>query len=133
MRPTRAQLDALRALAERATPGPWSARIRPLGGEWVTTAGGSPICYMADREPRFPHKAKMGDDPDAAYIAAASPDVVLGYIAEIGRLRLSEGDGREILARWMPHFERHALFCQDKTLMRDTRSWINATARTEAP
>ena len=67
MTPLDTLLARLDELEEKATKGPWDARIRPLGGEVVTTAGGSSVCYLNDRDAK--NQPKVGDDPDAALIA----------------------------------------------------------------
>lgn len=67
-------LDALEALAKAASPGPW----RLMHGDVFTACDvDDDALYIA------------GDafGPNATYIAAASPDVVLALIAEVRRLR----------------------------------------------
>lgn len=65
-----------RAIAEKATPGPWA-----MGGKtcpWVEDDEGNGICRMLARDsPR----------DTAAHIAANSPDVVKAHVDEILRLR----------------------------------------------
>lgn len=53
----------MRALAERATPGPWQAQR--LDAEWWVSAPGRPLLSLYSRE---------GND-DAAYIAAHEPEL----------------------------------------------------------
>ena len=71
--------DELRALCKAATPGPWNE------GYWdgrfhVETRE---ILLVQDMEPVDDKKQAM---QNATYIAAVSPDVVLGLLDEIARL-----------------------------------------------
>lgn len=67
-------LLARRALAGKATPGPWEVdKSEITSAVYVETDWGHLICE--------------GDDEDAAHIAANSPDVVMADIDEILRLR----------------------------------------------
>lgn len=67
-------LLARRALAEKATPGPWEVdKSEITSAVYVETDWGHLICES--------------DDEDAAHIAANSPDVVMADIDEILRLR----------------------------------------------
>lgn len=85
---TPAALAALKALAEGATPGPWSHRTSedPTGTgevESFVKAGlgtGRTVIVVAGI-----------DHADARYIAAASPDVVLALVARIEALELDRG------------------------------------------
>lgn len=67
-----------RALAEKATPGPWTAKDHAVcvGGRWTGL---------------FKH-------PDAAYIAALSPDVVLALLDAADRAEAAERDARRYRA-----------------------------------
>lgn len=67
---TDTDLARLRALAEVATPGPWDADTRTELGKTLVCHGLTVIVGT--------HRA-----PDAAYIAACSPDVLLGLIERI--------------------------------------------------
>ena len=72
--------DELRALCKAATPGPWNE------GYWdgrfhVETRE---ILLVQDMEPVDDKKQAM---QNATYIAAVSPDVVLGLLDEIARLK----------------------------------------------
>jgi hypothetical protein len=87
-------LDALSALAEAATPGPWKARTHPEMRVWSKQDG---------REYRYVAFGSKPDEEDgtgpldralADYIAAASPDVVLALIAEVRSLRKELDDVR---------------------------------------
>lgn len=88
MSPT--NLNRLKELAEAATPGPWSYEPDDEGCSmgWIVSP-----CEML---------AKIAGDSaqqaaNAAYIAAASPQVVLGMIAE--RDEMVEA-AKDVLARW---------------------------------
>lgn len=71
---TTESLLARRALAEKATPGPWEVdKSEITSAVYVETDWGHLICES--------------DDEDAAHIAANSPDVVMADIDEILRLR----------------------------------------------
>jgi len=78
---THSELDQLRALAHAATPGPW--RVEAQGHAWQEVAR---VNNLEVAPPDSVELAHCADD--AAYIAAVSPDVVLGLIAEVERLRL---------------------------------------------
>lgn len=82
--------DTLRKLAQEATPGPWTVhKARTLlhiasALRWVTSISISP--------PRVPERdirdeAVRSARADAAFIAAANPQVVLGLLDEIARLQ----------------------------------------------
>lgn len=67
------QAAKLRALAERATPGPWFVRERPNIDGTVDIETG--------RESDWP-PAQDCEQPTAAYIAAVSPGVLLALLHE---------------------------------------------------
>jgi len=78
---TPAEPNQLRDLAKAATPGPWR----------VEAQGHAPheVARVNNLEVAPPDSAELAHcADDAAYIAAVSPDVVLGLIAEVERLRL---------------------------------------------
>jgi hypothetical protein len=78
---TRSELNQLRDLAQAATPGPWRVCAR-----W-----GAPqeVARVNNLEVAPPDSVELSHcATDAAYIAALSPDVVLGLIDEAERLRL---------------------------------------------
>jgi hypothetical protein len=89
--------DDLRAKAKAATPGPWEAgenhNDEPCvyadnGNRWIAVLPHlcvTPILEMAQA--------------DAAFIAAASPDVVLGLLDEIERLRRIEAAARAFFSQ----------------------------------
>lgn len=93
----------LRALAEAATPGPWQANV--LGSEGYAVVGDTGRRFAGDRV-RLGHIARCGhesweiDKANAAYIAAASPDVILALLDEIEAHRqtahLSDPGGRHV-------------------------------------
>jgi len=71
-------IETLRRLALAATPGPWRVRNKK-----VVTYGDSAVCGA----PVFragEHRQSMAN---AAYIAAASPEVVLGLLEQIDELK----------------------------------------------
>lgn len=75
-------LDKIESLARAATPGPWEPH--EAHDIWMVRRRGGP-CYVA----------QTGSDGDlspcdARYIAALSPDVVLGLLEEVRRLRACE-------------------------------------------
>lgn len=78
---TPAELDQLRALAQSATPGPWHVEAYGHSAQRVAQVNNLEVAPSNDVE--LAHCAA-----DAAYIAAVSPDVVLGLIDEVDRLRL---------------------------------------------
>ncbi len=81
-------LDALKLIAQAATPGPWKSDV------WIETDG---YGWRATGPHHEDNIDPMGSEPgcpeeraaqrDAAHIAAFSPDVVIALIAEIQRLR----------------------------------------------
>jgi len=82
--------DELRALARAATPGPWQIGPKALDGSLaVRTLPGERVHAMTDMVARPTVPA------DAAYIAAASPDVVLRLLAEIDEARADTAKLRE--------------------------------------
>lgn len=89
-------LLARRALAEKATPGPWekgSALRRSYGVNAILDCNGA---LIADTE----FSVSQYEDGDAAHIAANSPDVVMADIEELLRLR-AEVERLEKEANWL--------------------------------
>lgn len=86
---TPSDLQRIRELASKATPGPWSARC--VHGEWRVTSGpGNGIVADTGLYPT--------GEPDACYLAACSPDVILALLdraerAERERDELDDGEG----------------------------------------
>ena len=73
-------IKRLKRLAEQATPGPW--RVNMKGHSYHEVA------RVNDLEIAPPNSVELAHSTiDAAYIAAASPDVVLALLDEIERLR----------------------------------------------
>lgn len=68
-------LAGLKELAEKATPGPWI--MGEDGGVYSEARRDIPVDII---------DGLYTEAPDAAFIAAASPDVVLGLIERIGKL-----------------------------------------------
>lgn len=99
---TTESLLARRALAEKATPGPWEVdKSEITSAVYVETDWGHLICES--------------DDEDAAHIAANSPGVVMADIDEILRLR-AQVERLEKEADWLaencwkkPEAEYHPL------------------------
>jgi len=73
---TRSELKQLRALAQSATPGPWRVEARGHAPQQVARVNNLEVAPPDSVE--LAHCAT-----DAAYIAAVSPDVVLGLIDEV--------------------------------------------------
>lgn len=76
-----AELDRLWELAADATPGPWRASgstvWRPTGDGTPTDFSGVALAYTRYRSEIDPPIV----EPDAAYIAAANPDIILRLVA----------------------------------------------------
>lgn len=81
--PTREALEALRKLAEAATPGPWVEDIESIGQD--CNHGQSYYCCGPYHQ-RGP-EAEARSRSDAAYIAAANPTAILALLAELSALR----------------------------------------------
>lgn len=78
---TASELNRLRDLAQAATPGPWRVEARGHAAQEVARVNNLEVAPPDSVE--LAHCAT-----DAAYIAAVSPDVVLGLIDDVDRLRL---------------------------------------------
>lgn len=76
-------LLARRALASKATPGPWKKGIALRQGYGVDAIWDCSGALVADTE----KSVSPCEESDAAHIAANSPDVVMADIDEILRLR----------------------------------------------
>lgn len=89
-----AQRARLRALAEKATPGPWTAYCRDVG--WRKGTPWSPDRFLQwDLEgPPQPDGRGQFYEPDARYIAAASPDAILAILDELDRLEAEVARGK---------------------------------------
>lgn len=97
--PTAEELAALRAVAEKATPGPWAVserseprrpRITCASSEWPTRTRGQWIAELdGGKRGTLAELVSSGEraDHDAAFIAAANPEMVLQLVATIERLR----------------------------------------------
>ena len=75
---THSELNQLRDLAQAATPGPWRVCAR-----WGASQEVARVNNLEVAPPDSAELAHCADD--AAYIAAVSPDVVLGLIDEVER------------------------------------------------
>lgn len=80
---TTESLLARRALASKATPGPWKKGIALRQGYGVDAIWDCSGALVADTE----KSVSPCEESDAAHIAANSPDVVMADIDEILRLR----------------------------------------------
>jgi hypothetical protein len=102
MTPTPVDLDALEAAARAATPGPWqvgyndgSGRYESDKDEFCITTGHDSVLHASCLNP------ECAED-DAAYIAAASPDVILRLTAELRKARetiAAHHSGESVTAR----------------------------------
>lgn len=79
MTPEPVPCEGLKELAEKATPGPWSYEPDDDGSSmgWIVSSSEMLVKITGD-------SAQQGDN--AAYIAAASPDVILALLSERSRL-----------------------------------------------
>lgn len=93
-------LSELKALAEAATPGPWSYSSMPSGDTEVFADCGSTIAGFAPKE-------APEDYHNAAFIAAANPQTVLALIKTLEEAEkrlnsifiLTEKDPRDLVIR----------------------------------
>lgn len=96
----------LRELAEKATPGPWK-----FDGYDVYQLTDSGQGYPLDRYPDsadivIPQCEACGnripfDDKNAAFIAAASPDVLIALLDHIAALEAARDEACDELERWV--------------------------------
>lgn len=90
-------LDALRRLAEAATPGPWSSN----GQTVLSTVPADMYPHMAgitDDEGWFP-ACLFAEKSDAVFFAAANPGVALTLIAEVEQARKARQDAQAVAWR----------------------------------
>lgn len=92
-------LLARRALAEKATPGPWKKGIALRQGYGVDAIWDCSGALVADTE----KSVSPCEESDAAHIAANSPDVVMADIDEILRLR-AQVERLEKEADWLAEY-----------------------------
>jgi hypothetical protein len=85
---TNDELNALRAAAEAATPGPWVAVNNTIAAE-------HPRHEMIATASMAPHSKEA--DINAAYIAAASPDVLLALLERLEVAERERDEARESL------------------------------------
>lgn len=94
-------LDAIEALANAATPGPWEASVLGSEGYAVTGPQGSIPGRHRLRAPRVArcgHEAWDTDKANAEHIAGMDPATTLALVAEVRALRAKVADlsGRTI-------------------------------------
>lgn len=85
------QMAALRALAERATPGPWEAEGDYKSPDILACGSVVAVTIASDMKPPV-------DKANAEFIAAANPSAVLALLDENARMR-------EALAGVLPYME----------------------------
>lgn len=95
------KIEALKEKAIAATPGPWfvsGVRFRMNMTDWHSVNRYNETLKRDDNIACVGFDTRSGDGlNDAAYIAAASPDVILSLLSELDRLRSSnEANG------WQP-------------------------------
>lgn len=136
------QAARLRALAEAATPGPWDVRVAYDADNGVV----DPNTYVApgyydnigiysasaDKWPAACDEYNIFERNDAAYIAAASPDVLLSLLDALDEARRerdeAKRDARELRFLWEQRGER-ANKAEDErdaamALLRETRGYV---------
>ena len=104
-------LLARRALASKATPGPWKKGIALRQGYGVDAIWDCSGALVADTE----KSVSPCEESDAAHIAANSPDVVMADIDEILRLRAEVEFWRQETQDVRDNFERTLQCERDKT------------------
>lgn len=101
------QAARLRALAEAATPGPWDVRVAYDADNGVV----DPNTYVApgyydnigiysasaDKWPAACDEYNIFERNDAAYIAAASPDVLLHLLAALDEARRERDEAKRVI------------------------------------
>ncbi len=83
--PSRPDYAYLRALAEKATPGPWEQ----LAGDYGRKIASQPIRVLFGRSPIIARTEQEAPKAtvDAAYIASASPETIMALLDELEELR----------------------------------------------
>lgn len=120
-------LLARRALAEKATPGPWKKRIALLRGYVVDAIWDCNGDLIADTE-RSP--LRCDEESNAAYIAASDPATVMADIDEILRLR-ADVERLEKEANWLATRLANALI--DPILIDDLQALSNGLPHPPTP
>lgn len=96
--------EELRALAEKATAGPWEVLdVTEHHGVYVEDQLGRTICDLYYLNSQTGAVVRQDRDlENAAYIAAASPDRVLALLDEVERLRAGVAQAED----WFRAYER---------------------------
>lgn len=97
----------LKRLAEAAIPGPWVVKEDSMGGEdevYCSWHKVGPLSFIGEKLSK-----------DTAYVAAASPDVVLRLLAEVERLQSNIDERTGGVVRLMT--ERDTLRAQNTALL----------------
>lgn len=118
--------DELRAIAEKATPGPWIDRTRSSDGlsagfvcvddggrRFMLIAAGTWDDFWSEKWGQRPeHLPANVNANNAAFIAAANPATVLGLIARETELQKQNGELKETLSGILDRLEArgHAYF-----------------------
>lgn len=123
---TTESLLARRALAEKATPGPWKKGIALRQGYGVDAIWDCSGALVADTE----KSVSPYEESDAAHIAANSPDVVMADIDEILRLR-ADVERLEKEANWLATRLANALI--DPILIDDLQALSNGLPHPPTP
>ncbi|QTD97014.1 hypothetical protein [Streptomyces cyanogenus] len=83
-------LDVLDALADAATPGPWTVDSSiPYGHRVGSSDNADWVAWTGEH-------GETGSEADAAYIAAMSPEVAKALVAEVRRLRAAMEEIRHL-------------------------------------
>ena len=83
----------LRAAAMAATPGPWSTRAERARPRAIVVAGTEQVADAAEHV----HWTDSQCEANAAYIASASPDVVIALLDQLDALRAALGEALEMV------------------------------------
>lgn len=108
---------ALRALAEAATPGPWttedSRNAAGLARVWQLRGVGIAECRVRGAD----------NHHDAAFIAAANPTAVLALLDEIETLRAKVARVEALADRWPDRYPEDACRREIRAVLEDEQQW----------